>query len=91
MLIAMSYSLVHDFTFSVLHDEQHSVKEYISELTIPAANEDIHDIHFEYHTAFVFPLKFIFLQNVIREETVFAHNKVFLSRSHFEFFKPPIT
>lgn len=91
LLIAMSFSLVHDYAF-LLHDDQHSVKEYVSQLETPASSmsSDLHDTHFEYHVAYIFPTKSASLSNMKREKTIFTYNEIFLSWNYFNFFKPPI-
>jgi len=92
LLIAMSFSLVHDLAFVVLDEEHCSVKEYVSELTIPnaEANCDICNTHFEYHISYILPLNMSLLPKVYRDQTSFVNNILFASHNSFNFFKPPI-
>jgi len=92
LLIAMSYSFVHDYAFNIFHDEHHSVQEYVSELTTLTSSEigDIHDVHFEYHVKYIFQSEFVSSLAKDGKETFFPHNKIFLSWKYFNFFKPPI-
>ena len=91
LLIAMSYSVMHDYAFNILDDDRCSVQEYVSELSVPNSNTDgdLCDVHFEYHTSFLCPIELVSLPKMEKIEDFFIHNKIFLSRNFFDFFKPP--
>lgn len=91
LLIAMGYSLVHDYAF-LLHDDQHSAQEYVSQFEAPSQNmaSDLHDTHYEYHLAYILPAKRDALASIKREKSHFLHNEIFLSWNNFNFLKPPI-
>jgi len=92
LLIAMSFSFLHDYAFNLLDNHQHSVQKYISELSAPTSNVaiDIDNIHFEFHMSYIIPAKLISLQTVEGEDTLFIYNNVLRSWKYFNFFKPPI-
>jgi len=54
ILIALSFSIVHEFAFAAFDENQCSVSEFISELDAPTGVDDICDIHYEYHQAFMY-------------------------------------
>jgi len=92
LLVAISFSLAHDYTFTVLDDQHHSVQEYLSELTTPDSNTDgfIHNIHSEYHTIDICPIELLSFSYTEKIKSIFQHNEIFLSRNYSNFFKPPI-
>ncbi len=54
LLFVLSFSIVHEYVFALHESEHHTtVAEYISELEVPPNHNDVHDIHFEYHQAFL--------------------------------------
>ena len=55
ILLALSFSIVHEFTFAALDENQCSVSEFVSEFDAPTGSDDICDIHYEYHQAYMFP------------------------------------
>jgi len=93
LLIAMSFSLLHDYAFVLFEDDHCSMKEYVSELTVPNANADCEfcNTHFEYHTAYILPSNSLKLSTVHRYQTIFTGNTLFTSWNYSNFFKPPIS
>jgi len=85
----MSFSLMHDYTF-LLHEDHHSVQEYIAELQTPTSdtNSDIHDTHFHYHSSLVLTQP-ISLQPLSKRSSFYTYKKTVLSRHDFFFLKPP--
>jgi len=55
ILIALSFSIVHEFAFAAFDENQCSVSEFVNELDAPTGADDICDIHYEYHQAYMFP------------------------------------
>lgn len=92
LLIAISFSLAHDYAFVILDNDHHSVQEYTSELTTHDLNKDgfKHDIHNECHVIGIYVAEIPFFSNAKKIESSFQYNDVFLSRSHFNLLKPPI-
>lgn len=91
LLFSISFSIVHDYTFTFLENENHSTKDYMSEFKIPSSDADILcDIHFKYHTSYTFVSPSLPLQNIMKNEITFLHSETFTSRNYFNFFKPPI-
>jgi len=92
LLVAMSYSIVHDYAF-LFHDDHHSVQEYISQLETPATDSvgaDLHDTHYEYHMSYIFESKLVFFSDMEKAGAIFRHNEIVHSRNSFNFLKPPI-
>lgn len=54
ILLALSFSIVHEFVFTSFDDNKCSVSEFVSELDAPTGSDDICDIHYEYHQAYIF-------------------------------------
>jgi len=93
LLFAMSFSIVHDYAFAVLDDNHCSVEAYVAELSPSVSCEKadmLCDIHFEYHTAYLFLEKSAYMPIIQKREDFFAYNEIFLSLDYFSFFKPPI-
>lgn len=66
ILLALSFSILHEFAFAEFEEKHCSVSEFVSELDAPSNCGDICDIHFEYHQAYMFPPKKFYIQNVDR-------------------------
>ena len=92
LLFAISFSVMHDYTFAVLDNHGSSVKEYVSEMSpsMDKKNDNLCDIHFEYHTTYTFPAISITLTSIGKIESFFTYNEIFLSQKQFDFLKPPI-
>ena len=92
LLIAMSYSVVHDYTIDMLDSDKCSVEEYVSEHTNinPDTEGDICDVHFVYHLSYICPIELSSLTSIKKEEDFFMHDELFFSWNNFNFFKPPI-
>ena len=93
LLFAISFLVVHDYTFAVLDNKHSSIEAYVSELSSPAMGERadmLCDIHFEYHTPFLFLDNRISFPIVDAQDALFPYDEMFLSLDYFNFFKPPI-
>jgi len=92
LLIAMSFSFLHDYAFNILDNHQHSVAGYVCELSAPTSNVDIniYNMHFEFHMTYIIPAKLISIPTIEGEQTHFVYQSVPLSWKYFNFFKPPI-
>lgn len=92
LLFAISFSVMHDYTFAILDNNHSFVESYISETSpILDTNRDILcDIHFEYHMPYTFPTKELSLPILSKVDSFFSYNETFFSLKEFNFFKPPI-
>jgi len=92
LLIAMSFSLVHDYEFVHLDDEHCSAQEYVHELTLPSSelDGDIHTTHFDHHISYILPLNISVLSKIDKNNASFTNNTLFTSYNSFDFLKPPI-
>ncbi|MEK6658612.1 MAG: hypothetical protein AABY36_02895 [Campylobacterota bacterium] len=93
LLFAMSFSMLHDYTFAVLDGNHCSANKCISELSSASSTQTtdtLCKIHIEYHTAYLFLEKSAYIPIIQKRDDFFAYNKMFLSLDYFSFFKPPI-
>ena len=92
LLISSIFSFMHDYTFSVLEDDHHSVEEYITILATDNhdSGEDLHDIHSKYHISEICLIEPIAFEDIEKTSSTFIQNAIFLSWSSFSFLKPPI-
>lgn len=94
LLFAMSFSVLHDYTFAIIDDHSSSVGAYVAEFSSnPSTNQhrdNLCDIHFEYHTPYLFLVTHIPFPSADTQDNHFTYDGSFLSLSYFNFFKPPI-
>ena len=90
ILLALSFSIMHEFTFAKYDKEHCSVSEYISELKAPNNCGDICDIHFEYHQAYMFPPEKISIQNIDKTSEKKLHKESYKFLENSDLIKPPI-
>lgn len=92
LLIAMSFSLVHDYAFVALDKDNHFVNEYISDIMTPSSGSDelTHQLHSEFHVFDLHPTRLISIGDVQKEKSLFIDDEIFLSLSYSNFLKPPI-
>ncbi|PHS58322.1 MAG: hypothetical protein COB17_03660 [Sulfurimonas sp.] len=63
LLFAFTFSIAHEYVFAIFDEEQCSVVEYVDEIRGPGNHhDDICDIHFEYHHAYMFPQENLLIQ-----------------------------
>jgi len=92
LLLAISFSISHDYTFSALDKHSSSIETYLGEFSHVISNkhaDKLCDIHFEYHTQYIFEQNTISFSQ-IEYKPLFAYEKIFYSLNYFNFFKPPI-
>ena len=93
LLFAISFSIVHDYTFALLDDNHYSENTFISEVSSMASNATTDKsckIHIDYHSAYLFFEKSAYIPIIQRRNDLFAYNEIFFSLDYFNFFKPPI-
>ncbi|MDD5372512.1 MAG: hypothetical protein PHO62_03675 [Sulfurimonas sp.] len=91
LLFAMSFSVLHDYTFAVL--DNHCSSACTSKASFEASNETtdtLCKIHTEYHTPYLFLEKSAYIPIIQKRDDFFTYNEMFLSLDYFSFFKPPI-
>jgi len=79
ILIALSFSLVHEFAFTLYDEKKCNVSEYISELNAPVECGDICDIHYEYHQSYIATTYSLEL-NILSQK-----RELSLEHSHYKF------
>ncbi|MGE4419259.1 MAG: hypothetical protein AB7D38_05440 [Sulfurimonas sp.] len=93
LLSAITFSVTHDYAFAALGENHCSVNSCISETSVIDLNEEadtLCKIHVEYHAAYPFTQKLVYIPTIQKRDTLFKYNKTFLSLDYFNFFKPPI-
>lgn len=93
LLFAISFSAAHDYTFAVLDNKHSSIEAYVAELSSPIMGghaDMLCNIHFEYHTPYLFLDNHISFPIIKTEDSLFAYDEIFLSLNYFNLFKPPI-
>ncbi len=101
LLLAVSFSIVHEYAFAFYDDQHCNTAEYVQELQGPVTleagphessghTEDICDIHFEYHQAFLLlPVSSFFQDHDLRSPVVLT-KETYLFQTHLKSIKPPI-
>jgi len=90
LLVALSFSIVHEYSVVFYDKDHHNVAEYVLELSGPSSHGDICDIHFEYHQSFLLSqntkipdIEYISVVNTTDKES-------YSFKTNLDFFKPPI-
>ncbi len=92
LFIALSFSVVHDFTFALLDQDHCSTIEYVSETEKPTTHGDICDIHYKFHQAIYLPAQSIVLPKIEIEHLELAlMDESYYFNNPLEFYKPPIS
>ena len=91
LFMVLSFSIVHDFAFTLLESDHCSTTEYVSELEKPSAHGDLCDVHYKFHQSIFFPSQTIILPKIEREHTLLVLiNESYYFNNPLEFYKPPI-
>lgn len=89
LLFTISFSAGHEYAFVALNENCYTANNSsVAELN--KVTNILHEVHVEYHTAFTFTEKSIYIPITKKKNDFFKYNKVFLSFDYFNFFKPPI-
>ena len=89
ILLALSFSIMHEFTFTLLDEEQCSVSDYVNELDAPTGVDELCDIHYEYHQAYMFPQKQFYMQNVDEISELIIEDKSYNFSLNLDLIIPP--
>jgi len=101
LLFAISFSVVHEYAFAFYDNDHCTTSEYVQELQGPTTHsqdahalsaepEDICDIHFEYHQAFLLlPESSLFQDHDLRSNIVLT-KETYPFQTNLKFIKPPI-
>ncbi|PHR54431.1 MAG: hypothetical protein COA44_13010 [Arcobacter sp.] len=91
LLFSFAFSTVHEYTFA-FYDEGHcSASEYAQELQSPSEHDDICDIHFEYHHAYILTSNTHLLPRSFRAVKLAQLNETYTYQTTLKFTKPPIS
>jgi len=91
LLIAFTFSIVHEFAYAALDDDRCSVQEYVHELDQPSDHGDMCDTHFEFHTAYLLPDRVELPFQIDKVTLLITDKKTHLSKNSFDLYKPPIS
>lgn len=100
LLLAISFSIVHEYAFA-FYDEHSNVTAYVEELQGSAActavsselcicDNDMCDIHFEYHQAFLLLSESALLQVYTLRSDIILTKESYQFQTYLKFIKPPI-
>ena len=102
LLFAISFSIVHEYAFAFYDNEHCNTTEYVEEFQGPVAHDidshesgehedDICDIHFEYHQAFLLlPDATLFQDDNLRSNIILL-KETYQFQTNLKFIKPPIS
>ena len=90
ILLALSFSIVHEFAFAAFDENQCSVSEFVSELDAPTGADDICDIHYEYHQAYMFPNADISIQKIYKISELQIKEETFKQKITQDLVIPPL-
>lgn len=90
ILLALSFSIMHEFAFAQFDEEHCSVSEYISEFEAPNNCGDICDTHYEYHQAYMFPSKTISIDAVNKTSELIIKKESYAFSINLDLIIPPI-
>ena len=89
--MALTFSIVHEYAFVVLDENQCSVSEFIHEFDAPTGSDDICDMHCEYHHAYILSQYDSMLSNITKISEKFPYKENYNFTLNLEFIIPPIS
>lgn len=101
LLLAISFSIVHEYAFAFYDDAHCNTTEYVQELQGPITHgidshelskceDDICEIHFEYHQAFLLLPDPSLLQDHDLRSNIILTKETYQFQTNLKFIKPPI-
>ena len=90
ILFALSFSIMHEFAFTMFEKNQCSVTEYVTELNEPIECGDVCDIHFKYHQAFMFPNTAISISKILKITKIHTKKESYNQQITLDSIIPPI-
>ena len=101
LLFALSFTMVHEYVFAFYDNNHCDIKEYVQELQGSVTNhtashqesvheDDICDIHFEYHQAFVLLHHLPLPQSHDLRSNIILTKETYQFHTYLKFIKPPI-
>ena len=90
LFLALTFSITHDFTFTLLDGDHCTTSEYVSEIETPSEHGDVCDVHYKFHQASFFPSQAIKLPKIELEYAELALvDESYYFNNPLELFKPP--
>lgn len=90
ILLALSFSIVHEFTYAFLDEEQCSVSEHIAELDAPTGVDALCDTHHEYHNIYTYSQENISIQEIDKGTELILQNESYNFLLNSDLVIPPI-
>lgn len=90
ILIALSFSIVHEYAYTFLDDEQCSVNEYVAELDAPTGVDALCDTHHGYHNIDTFAPNNTSMQDMEKISELILQNESYYFSINLELVIPPI-
>jgi len=90
ILLALSFSITHEFAYAFLDEEKCTVTEYVHELDAPTGVDALCDTHHEYHQAYMFPKEQFSTQNLDKASELIIQNESYQFSINSDLVIPPI-
>jgi len=91
ILLALSFSIIHEFAFAAFDENQCSVSEFINELDAPTGSDDICDTHHEYHHAIMITINEPNIDSIYIHDNITKYKKDYFFLNSVDLFRPPRT
>lgn len=90
LLFVMSFSIVHEYVFALYDPNPCSTSEYVLEFEGPTDKDDICDIRYKYHHAFLQPQYYVMPKIASINFLLNLKNESYIFQTNLELIKPPI-
>jgi len=91
LLLALSFSVVHAYTFSIIDEHHSDAHEYVHELETTDAEDTLCDVHTQYHQAYIFSSNTILIQNIDKKLKTKLYNETYSFSINTDLIIPPIS
>lgn len=90
LLFVITFSTLHEYAYAAYDKDTCTVSEYVEEISFPSSHDDMCDIHFEYHQAYLLPevSPLAYNSNIDKNNKII--NLAYNFKTNIEFFIPPI-
>jgi hypothetical protein len=90
LLFVMSFSIMHEYIFALYDPEPCTTSEYVLEFEGPTDKDDICDIRYKYHHAFLQPQYLVIPKVNVPNFSFTPKDESYIFQTNLELIKPPI-
>jgi len=90
ILFVLSLSIVHEFTFTMLDENQCSVSDFVTELEKPIECGDICDIHFKYHQVYILSYQNTLVAKIDKISELLLKKEIYKQKTIQDLVIPPL-